>query len=105
MWPHCYVHQRLSFVRNAGSGEGTELRWLSGGQNPHGSVIVYMGPALQTFVRVFSTIGSIPGANAWAHVDENGASEVQGHIAMQHDAQANIWHINGEAQADMKPEG
>jgi hypothetical protein len=76
MWPHCYVHQRLSFVRNAVSGEGTELRRLSGGRNPHGSVIVYMGPALQTFVRAFSTIGSIPGANAWAHVDKSGTSEV-----------------------------
>ena len=74
-WPHCFVHQRLSFVRNARTGEGTELRWLCGGQNPHGSVIVYMGPALQTFVHVFSTIGSIPGANTWAHVDESGASK------------------------------
>ncbi|PNH00648.1 hypothetical protein TSOC_013521 [Tetrabaena socialis] len=66
-WPVCFVSERLSFVRQLPAAVGGELRWGAGVQNPHGSVVVYMGPSAGRFVRLFSDVGCIPGANAWAH--------------------------------------
>jgi hypothetical protein len=66
-WPVCFVTRRLSFVRPPSVNAG-ELQWGAGKQNPHGSVVVYMGPDVARFVEIFREMGGIPGVNAWAHV-------------------------------------
>ena len=73
-FPVCFVWERLSFVRPqppaaaAAAAGGAELpRWGAGVRNPHGSVVVYMGPSVAKFVQLFGDLGCVPGANAWAH--------------------------------------
>ncbi|KXZ40823.1 hypothetical protein GPECTOR_2096g1089 [Gonium pectorale] len=75
-WPVCFVHERLAFVKpstthgvqSAAEGEAVtaSMTWGARVQNPHGSVVVYLGPAVQSFSAVFSRIGSVPGLNGWA---------------------------------------
>ena len=67
-WPVCFLHERLAFVQPEihGTGQAGGMRWGARVQNPHGSVMVYMGPSVEKFARVFSRVGSVPGANAWA---------------------------------------
>ncbi|EFJ47950.1 hypothetical protein VOLCADRAFT_91459 [Volvox carteri f. nagariensis] len=65
-WPVCFLRERLSFVRQVGTSD--ELQWGARALNPHGSVIAYMGPAVERFATLFSRIGSVPGMNSWAHV-------------------------------------
>ncbi|EFJ48146.1 hypothetical protein VOLCADRAFT_104840 [Volvox carteri f. nagariensis] len=65
-WPVCFLREHLSFVRQVGTSD--ELQWGARAQNPHGSVIVYMGPAVERFATLFSRIGSVPGMNSWPHV-------------------------------------
>ncbi|EFJ40307.1 hypothetical protein VOLCADRAFT_108225 [Volvox carteri f. nagariensis] len=68
-WPVCFLWERLAFVQpqHTSVGEESELKWGSRVQNPHGSVVVYLGTNVDKFVRIFGDIGSIAGANAWAH--------------------------------------
>lgn len=67
-WPVCFVGERLAFVRPeiAPRDSGNGMQWGTGRQNPHGSVVVYMGPEAAKFAEHFSAIGSVPGFNAWA---------------------------------------
>ncbi|KXZ45883.1 hypothetical protein GPECTOR_49g467 [Gonium pectorale] len=75
-WPVCFVHERLAFakpstthgVQSAAEGEAVtaSMTWGARVQNPHGSVVVYLGPAVQSLAAVFSRIGSVPGLNGWA---------------------------------------
>ena len=69
-WPVCFLHERLAFVQPvkcaADSEEPVSLRWGARVQNPHGSVVVYMGPSVDTFANVFACVGSVPGFNSWA---------------------------------------
>ena len=68
-WPVCFLWERLAFVQRQedAAGEAGELQWGVRVQNPHGSIVLYMGPDAQRFVDLFSTVGSSPGAIAWAH--------------------------------------
>lgn len=66
-WPVCFISSRLSFARQVSQDAG-QLQWGAGIQNPHGSVIVYMGPEVDRFVDVFGDMGGIPGANSWAYL-------------------------------------
>ncbi|GIL83672.1 hypothetical protein Vretimale_10361 [Volvox reticuliferus] len=66
-WPVCFLGERISFVRQVPTGASGELQWGTRVQNPHGSVLVYMGPATEKFANLFSRVGSVPGMNAWAH--------------------------------------
>ena len=70
-WPVCFVRQRLSFVRGpvdvpVVTGPAEVLSWGTRTSNPHGSVVVYMGPNVERFAAVFGRIGAIPGATSWA---------------------------------------
>ncbi|EFJ39769.1 hypothetical protein VOLCADRAFT_100579 [Volvox carteri f. nagariensis] len=68
-WPVCFLRQRLAFVRGQSGSqqqEGGPLTWGARVANPHGSVVVYMGPDVQRFVSVFGCMGGIPGATSWA---------------------------------------
>ena len=65
-WPVCFLFERVSFVRGQRTGADA-LQWGSGLQNPNGSVVVYMGPNVTEFALLFSTVGSVPGFNAWAY--------------------------------------
>ncbi|PNH12448.1 hypothetical protein TSOC_000609 [Tetrabaena socialis] len=67
--PHCTLWERLAFVQPAalcGEEAGEGLRWGSKVQNPHGSVVVYLGPDPQRFAKDFGRAGSVPGFNGWA---------------------------------------
>lgn len=66
-WPHCFLDQRLAFVRPVTAPDGS-LSFSEGLQNPHGSVLIYLGPQVDKFVNLFSALGMIPGKNAWGYV-------------------------------------
>ena len=61
--PHGLLKQRVAFT--AGS-EGNAADGSSG--NPHGSVVVYLGPNAARFCQVFSTVAFIAKVNAWPFV-------------------------------------
>ena len=70
-YPHCFLSARLSFVRPvavaaAALEHSGGLHWGSRLQNPHGSVVVYLGPNLRRFAGIFGRMGSIPGFKAWS---------------------------------------
>lgn len=56
-WPHAWLHARIAFLPH-----GQQARV----QNPHGSIVVYLGPHVKHFCQVFSAVASIPGANSWS---------------------------------------
>ncbi|PNG98990.1 hypothetical protein TSOC_015240 [Tetrabaena socialis] len=73
-WPHCFLFERQAFVRgermpgrDAAEGAGAAgVRWGSSRlQNPHGSVVVYMGPHVARSCDVFARVGCVPGLGSW----------------------------------------
>jgi DNA N-6-adenine-methyltransferase (Dam) len=83
-FPVCFLSARLSYkagdkVVSRGSGVaqgtqsvgragiGTSLSWTGAQQNPHGSVVVYLGPNIGGFCALFGSTGHIPGFNMWAY--------------------------------------
>lgn len=70
-WPHCFISRRLAFVKGGNSGiEGADGTERNGGtactENPHGSVMVYMGDNEQKFFDVCGKMGHVPGGNSWS---------------------------------------
>lgn len=63
-WPTVFVRERLAFVR--GGAAGGPGAWGAELNNPHGSVVVYLGPHVQRFVSVFGALGYVPGVSCWA---------------------------------------
>jgi hypothetical protein len=78
--PHCWLYERVKFVKGEATGhcaapmEQGVTKQVTHGltwghkrvANPHGSVVVYIGPQAHRFARLFSSIGSIPGSHAWS---------------------------------------
>lgn len=58
-WPHAWLHRRVSFLSDGQSDSH---------QNPHGSVVVYMGPNIAQFFQAFKAVASIPGGTSWSMV-------------------------------------
>ncbi|PNH02102.1 hypothetical protein TSOC_011946 [Tetrabaena socialis] len=67
-WPVCFLWERLAFARLAEREQGAVLRWGTHAHNPHGSIAIYPGAQVASFVEVFRAVGDVPGANAWAYV-------------------------------------
>jgi hypothetical protein len=55
-WPHAFLSQRVGFLR---AGQG-------GGDNPHGTVAVYLGPNVRRFCAEFGGVAYVPGHNGAA---------------------------------------
>ena len=83
-WPVCVLHERLSFVQpvTRQANATGELCWGARVQNPHGSIVVYMGPSVAKFARVFGRVGSVPGLNAWALAPEAGVAVGGGEVGV-----------------------
>ena len=54
--PHAWLNSRISFL----------LHGNEGLQNPHGSIVVYMGHDPCHFADVFSSVACIPGRSCWS---------------------------------------
>ena len=66
-FPRCWLAERLPYVPPAGGEHDASC-----GDTriaPHGSVLVYLGPAQQVerFVQLSGALGFVPGHNAWPH--------------------------------------
>ena len=60
--PRGFLSKRVAFHNPAQGSSTTEP--ISA--NPHGSVVVYLGPHLARFYQMFGKVASIPGHNGWA---------------------------------------
>ena len=56
-WPHAWLHARIAFLSSIQQ---------AGTTNPHGSVVVYMGPDPTHFCQILSSVACIPGENSWS---------------------------------------
>jgi hypothetical protein len=64
-WPHCFISERLAFVDGRGNREAEGRGLKTRAQNPHGSVLVYIGSNDKLFAEKFGHLGFIPGTNSW----------------------------------------
>ena len=73
-WPRAWLHARVAFVLHVAKPTnfvaGESMSSLESGDvgtcNPHGRIVVYMGPHNQRFSDVFQHVASIPGGNSWS---------------------------------------
>lgn len=63
-WPHCMLSERQAFVRGGVAGAATAAPHAT--INPHGTVVVYMGPHVARFCAAFGAVGRVPGHTAWS---------------------------------------
>ena len=70
-----HAQDAIFYISNGNRGGATSLDNISplkSGQfckqvaTPHGSIVVYLGPHVQTFQEVFSDAAFVPGLNSWA---------------------------------------
>ena len=54
--PHGVLYEKVAFVPGAAQ---------AGSGNPHGSIVVYLGPNVQRFAEVFAEVAAIPGKSSW----------------------------------------
>jgi hypothetical protein len=68
-YPHCILWRRVAFVRgdSTSSRDDTANGTREMSRNPHGSIVVYLGGDVHSFVRHFSDCGMIPGATSWSY--------------------------------------
>ena len=68
-YPHAFLQSLVAFHSTCPSAhvEATQGQALAPcPANPHGSVVVYLGPNTARFCEVIRTIAFVPGLNAWA---------------------------------------
>ena len=61
--PHAFFRTRIAFHQASGTNDEPQAC----GNNPHGSVAVYLGPNVDKFCETFKEVAFIPGTNAWVH--------------------------------------
>ncbi len=55
-WPHCFLYEKVKFEHDGLSNN-----------NPHGTVVVYLGTNVPLFCEQFGKLGAIPGFNSWQY--------------------------------------
>lgn len=75
-FPHAWMHDLIAFHASQPSlsllEEQAQVAPLAA--NPHGSLMVYLGPNVQKFVDVLSPVAYVPGVTSWAASDTSDKS-------------------------------
>lgn len=67
-YPHAWLRDHVAFhaTRPSSYLDEDHARLVPLAANPHGSIMVYLGPNVRKFAEVFSQVAFVPGVSCWA---------------------------------------